>query len=262
MAWPATALRYITVLAVTGVVSLVAGPGCAQPEGEPVQAAMMVDSLPPPNFDGPDLTERPAPLATISVEPPKPSLFDAGIPRDWTPLARNVGWRWIVIHHSATPTGGAAAFDKMHRAKGWDELGYHFVIGNGTDTRDGQIEVGGRWTRQKWGAHAKTPDNQFNDFGIGVCLVGNFDAGRPSDAQMKSLARLVAHLMKTYRIAPNQVVGHSDTGRATDCPGRFMSVAQVRRMSTQALVDAGEPDPSLLELGTTAALEMQPAPNH
>ena len=33
---------------------------------------------------------------------------------------------------------------RMDQAKGWDELGYHFVIGNGTDTRDGQVEVGSR----------------------------------------------------------------------------------------------------------------------
>jgi N-acetyl-anhydromuramyl-L-alanine amidase AmpD len=224
----------------------------------------MVAALPPPNFDGPDLTERPpTAAANVALLPPAPPLVDFGaVPRDWTPLARGNGWRWIVIHHSATPTGGAAAFDKIHKAKGWDELGYHFVIGNGTDTRDGQIEVGPRWPRQKWGAHAKTPDNQFNDFGVGVCLVGNFDTTRPSEPQMKSLARLVAHLMKTYRIPPNKVVGHSDTGRATDCPGRFMSVAQVRRLSTQALADAGEVDPFLVHDDTqTAALEMHPNSN-
>ena len=32
-------------------------------------------------------------------------------------------------------------------------------IGNGSDTVDGQIEVGSRWVKQKVGAHAKTPDN-------------------------------------------------------------------------------------------------------
>src|SRR5439155_15411047 len=75
----------------------------------------------------------------------KPPTYPAGVPREWVPNVTSRPWRWIVIHHSATPTGSAAKFDRDHRAKGWDELGYHFVIGNGTETRNGQIEVGPRW---------------------------------------------------------------------------------------------------------------------
>lgn len=219
-------------------------------------ASMLVDSLPPPNFDGPDLVDPPAAPPVVSIPLLPPGDFGAAVPRDWTPFAKANAWRWIVIHHSATPTGGAAAFDKMHKAKGWDELGYHFVVGNGTDTRDGQIEVGARWPRQKWGAHAKTPDNRYNDFGIGICLVGNFDLTRPTDAQVKSVSKLIAHLMRTYRIPAERVVGHSDTGRPTECPGRMMNVAQVRRMSVQILVDAG--DAVVPDLGDTrtAAVEL------
>ena len=206
----------------------------------------MVATLPPPNFDGPDLTDvAPPPVAARpKVLPPLQGFsVSPGIPREWVPLARATNWQWIVIHHSATTTGGAALFNKEHKAKGWDELGYHFVIGNGTDTRDGQVEVGSRWPRQKWGAHAKTPDNRFNDFGIGICLVGNFDISKPSDEQMKALAKLTAYLMKTYRIPPERVVGHGDT-KATDCPGRLMNIAQVRQLSLRVLADAGDQVPS------------------
>lgn len=150
------------------------------------------------------------------------------------PTAPPRPWRWIIIHHSATSSGSAAVFDKLHRAKGWDELGYHFVIGNGTDSGDGQIEVGSRWPKQKWGAHAKTPDNRYNDFGIGICLVGNFDIERPTPRQMQSLARLTAYLMSTYHIPASNVLGHRDT-KPTDCPGRNMNVALVRRMAQQML---------------------------
>ena len=95
-------------------------------------------------------------------------------------------------------------FDKEHRAKGWDGVGYHFVIGNGTNTGDGQIEVAPRWPIQKWGAHAKTPDNRYNEYGIGICLVGNFDTARPTAKQMQSLEKLVAYLMQTYHIPAAQ----------------------------------------------------------
>ena len=230
--------------------------GCASSK-PPEPAPLMVVALPTPNFDGPNLadpTPAPTALRPRPVPPPPPDLNLS--PRDWAPLARANAWQWIVIHHSATPTGGAAAFDKMHKAKGWDELGYHFVIGNGTDTRDGQVEVGGRWSRQKWGAHAKTPDNRFNDFGIGICLVGNFDTTRPSDEQMKSLSKLVAHLMKTYRIPADRVVGHGDTGRPTECPGRWMNIAQVRQLSTRVLADAGDAIPTPSSDTQTAAVEL------
>ena len=108
----------------------------------------------------------------------------------------------------------------MHQAKGWDELGYHFVIGNGTDTGDGQIEVGPRWPKQKWGAHAKTPDNRFNELRHRHLPRRQLRhrAGRPT-RRCKSLAKLVAYLMKTYHIPADHVIGHGDT-KATDCPGR------------------------------------------
>jgi hypothetical protein len=231
--------------------------GCASPQ-QTAQTALMVDSLPPPSFEGPDLVERAPPVALVKPAPPVPD--SSPIPRDWTPLTRPNPWKWIVIHHSATTTGGAAGFDKMHKAKGWDELGYHFVVGNGTDTRDGQVEVGSRWPRQKWGAHAKTPDNRFNDFGIGICLVGNFDISKPTDAQMKSLAKLTAHLMKSYRIPADRVVGHGETGNPTVCPGRMMNIAQVRQLSTRILADAGEQVPT--GDTQTAAVELLHDSNH
>lgn len=195
------------------------------------QTTSMVE-LPAPTFGAPQIASRPPQV----VSPPpkigdKPAAPVAGVPREWIPQAAARPWKYIVIHHSATATGGAAAFDRMHRDKGWDELGYHFVIGNGTETRNGQVEVGSRWPKQKWGAHCKTPNNEYNDYGIGICLTGNFDNTRPTADQIKSLTKLVAYLMKTYHITPQNVKGHGDA-KPTDCPGRNMNVAQIRQMAT------------------------------
>jgi hypothetical protein len=172
-----------------------------------------------------------------------------GVPLGWVPPVAPRPWRWIVIHHSDTTTGGAVAFDKMHKAKGWDELGYDFVIGNGSDTGDGQIEVGSRWTKQKIGAHAKTADNRFNEYGIGICLVGNFMVERPTPAQMKSLDKLVAYLMVTYHITPDDIIRHKDT-KPTDCPGQYLNVALVRQ---QAMILAGS---GLFQRKTSTSAEL------
>jgi hypothetical protein len=173
----------------------------------------------------------------IPVAPPQARATPPNFPAAWSPRGQARPWKWIVIHHSATPAGGAARFDKEHRDQGWDELGYHFVIGNGSDTPDGLIEVGNRWTRQKHGAHAKTPDNRFNDYGIGICLVGNFETGRPSRKQMQSLANVVAYLMQRYDIPANRVIGHDDTGRSTACPGHNLEsqLALIRRAAADAV---------------------------
>lgn len=181
------------------------------------------------------------PGAHIAPVPPMPQVDlkepVAGLPAGAIPSGPHRPWRYIVIHHSATDTGGAAEFHKQHLKQGWDELGYHFVIGNGTDTRNGAVEVGPRWTKQKHGAHAKTPDNRFNEYGIGICLVGNFDNGTPSPQQMQTLTNLVASLMQRYRIPASAVIGHQDAGQATACPGTQLErqIVAIRRSAAQAI---------------------------
>lgn len=199
---------------------------------------------PQPNLSGPVVVQSapaaPAYIAPVAVNPTPARVQPApALPASWRPRTAPRNWQWIVIHHSATPNGSAAAFDRQHKQNGWDELGYHFVIGNGTNTGDGAIEVGPRWPVQKWGAHAKTPDNRYNEQGIGICLVGNFETTRPTARQMQALARLVAHLSQTYRIPPERIIGHRNTGKATECPGQYLNIAEVRRQAQQIITQQG-----------------------
>ncbi len=128
-------------------------------------------------------------------------------------------WRYIVKHHSATTSGSADSFDHYHREeKGWDRgLGYHFVIGNGYGASDGIVEVGTRWIRQIDGAHAGS--KEYNQHGIGICLVGDFDTGSPTPEQISSLVELVKELQKLCNIPPENVILHRHM-RVTHCPGR------------------------------------------
>ena len=157
------------------------------------------------------------PLRLLPVEPSMPE-HDAA----WDVAGQQRPWRWIVVHHSASRRGSAALIDNYHRnGKHWDELGYHFVIGNGSASGNGQTEVGSRWPKQKHGAHTKVgQDETYNDYGIGICLVGDFEKTRPSAEQMDGLARLVDYLAARYRIDDAHIIGHGDVDD-TKCPGRY-----------------------------------------
>ena len=135
-------------------------------------------------------------------------------------------WRSIVIHHSATSAGSAAAFDRAHRlGRGWESLGYHFVIGNGRGAGDGEIEVGPRWRMQRDGAHARG----MNDLSIGICLVGDFTRTYPTEAQMRHLVELARYLQQRFTIPKSRVHLHSEVSPSgTLCPGKHFPASAFR----------------------------------
>lgn len=160
------------------------------------------------------------PAPTRSV-PTGESFLQGWLP----PSSLEKSWTAIVIHHSGTQNGNAAIFDKWHReGNHWEGVGYDFVIGNGSNSGDGEVEVTYRWRRQVTGAHCGgTPGNWANKDGIGICLVGNFNQTQPTKTQMKSLVRLVRFLQSRYKIPKSRIYGHKSTpgaGTVTDCPGR------------------------------------------
>lgn len=224
--------------------------GCVAEQKQPTAAAELPAFRDPSQIRPAESSIRPTPVAPPEIAEAPASRKTPAPFAAWVPQTKGRAWKYIVIHHSATPDGNAAKFDREHRAKGWDELGYHFVIDNGRGGPDGRVEVGPRWPKQKWGAHAKTPDNRYNELGIGICLVGNFETGRPTPKQMQATARLVGWLMQTYNIPAKNIIGHDDT-KSTLCPGRYLSLAAVRAQAINVVagVDLGEVEDETL--GTT-----------
>jgi N-acetyl-anhydromuramyl-L-alanine amidase AmpD len=205
--------------------------GCAQPT-----YTVLTDLPVPPRELGPEepaeqacqaqTDSRPAEPVAAETQASRPSgAPQIALPEGWVPAVKEQRWRHIVVHHSATDRGGAESFDRMHRTvRGWDELGYHFVITNGNGGTDGNVEVGSRWVKQKWGAHCGgTPNNEYNDYGIGICLVGNFEDRSPSAKQLVSLDALVGFLARQYQIPPDNIIGHCQAPNAqTACPGKVL----------------------------------------
>ena len=163
------------------------------------------------------------PAGQVLVIPPIPSVQPV------VPIYPNTRWTHIVIHHTATETGNAKMIDRSHRKRGFAKgMGYHFLINNGTvGRRDGQIEIGRRWTKQLEGAHCNA--GGMNHHGIGICLVGDFTTHPPSAAQIAALAALVQQLRASYQIPVSRVIHHRDVaGKNTECPGDQFPWAEFR----------------------------------
>ena len=119
----------------------------------------------------------------------------------------------IIVHCSATPAGrdvSVAEIDRWHRARGFNEIGYHYVIG-----LDGQVHRGR--AVEKVGAHC----SGHNAESIGVCYIGGVmaDGRTPADtrtaAQRVALRQLVDMLSRRFPGAT--VHGHREFA-AKACP--------------------------------------------
>jgi N-acetylmuramoyl-L-alanine amidase len=144
-------------------------------------------------------------------------------------------WQFIVVHNSGTRQGNARVFDYYHRhvRRMQNGLAYHFVIGNGTSTGNGQVEVGDRWRRQINGGHVHS--DYLNNISLGICLVGDFNRGQPTRAQLDSCEELIRYLRdrcgKTDRGAiPVRPHREMNPPRwPTDCPGDDFPYSWFRR---------------------------------
>lgn len=117
----------------------------------------------------------------------------------------------IIIHCTATNEGvnvTAADVDRWHKQRGWQGIGYHYLI-----RINGAIEVGRG--ESEIGAHTFG----HNARSIGVCYVGGLRKGKAADTrtpeQKEKLLSLVKSLCKRF---PNaRVSGHSQWAKKA-CP--------------------------------------------
>ena len=167
-------------------------------------------------------------MSPPKIEPEPAANFD----NPWKPTAQLRDWNSIVIHHTATNQGSVESIHEAHLAREWLGIGYHFVIGNGNGMPDGEIEPTFRWREQLQGAHAGS--DEYNQHGIGIALIGNFEKEPPTPAQLAAIKRLVAVLKSEYHIDGERIIGHREV-KATACPGKLFPIALVREATITSL---------------------------
>lgn len=139
----------------------------------------------------------------------------------------------IVIHHSQTEDSGTVSWSAIRdyhaRVKGYRDIGYHV----GTELVKGHYEtiMGRDWTDT--GAHCKAGD--MNKYGIGWCVVGNYDLVVPNAILWSYLASRVAEVANLLGIHTNHIIGHREAeaaawGKAVKtCPGTKFDMDEFRR---------------------------------
>lgn len=119
----------------------------------------------------------------------------------------------IIVHCTATPEGRietVQSIRNMHKAKGWSDIGYHYLIGLNGECWEGR-------NVNLIGAHCEG----HNSNSIGVCYVGGVDKKMQAkdtrtEKQKDALVALLKDLRKLYPKA--KIYGHHDFNKGKSCP--------------------------------------------
>ena len=143
---------------------------------------------------------------------------------------------YLIIHHSGgtdadpladTSEHTAKGMELWHLGKGWDGLGYQYVIHKNGDIWKGRPE-------HRNGAHAKG----YNTKSIGICMAGNFDSTLPTESQIIALKQLLITIRDKYSITIEKIVPHRNFANKT-CYGNKLSDDWARNLIDETKHSSG-----------------------
>lgn len=147
---------------------------------------------------------------------------------------------YIVVHTAAFAGKNCDRdlIDKWHRDRGWNGIGYHYVIINDKHERlrDGTVQEGRALGSA--GAHVEG----LNQRSIGICCAGHGDVDPFTAAQQQSLIELISRLIDEYpEVTVDSIIGHREVNTlvaegfvaaqfktSKSCPGRLIDMAKIR----------------------------------
>lgn len=132
---------------------------------------------------------------------------------------------YLIIHHTGRNYDFPFFVRLRHKyLRGWDDVGYHYLIGNTRPfTKNGKLYFGR--PEEFEGAHTL----KHNKTSLGICLIGNFDKVVPSEKQLETLLFFLEQKIKQYQVPIENIRGHSEFSDVEkSCPGRFVNMNYVR----------------------------------
>ncbi|HDS09581.1 MAG TPA: N-acetylmuramoyl-L-alanine amidase [Firmicutes bacterium] len=155
----------------------------------------------------------------------KPKVIEASV---WKEILIDTGKmeklgsvKFITLHHTNSnplhPYSDKVRLNKIldfhTKARGWNDIGYHFLISPG-----GKIYEGRNIAFQ--GAHVEG----YNQGNIGIAVIGDYNVEKVSQGLNDALRYLVEKLMKRFGLSIEDLKGHRDFKEIHPgtCPGDFI----------------------------------------
>ncbi len=124
---------------------------------------------------------------------------------------------FLIVHHTQRAYDFPAFVRFRHKfLRGWEEIGYHYLVGNGKCfTEDGEMYTGRPEEMQ--GAHALG----YNNKSLAICLLGDLDREEPTEEQLVTVSLWLSEKQEQYGIPLEKIVGHRELpGVKKSCPER------------------------------------------
>lgn len=126
----------------------------------------------------------------------------------------------VIIHCSATKPGmdiGVKEIREWHKARGWQDIGYHYVIRRDGKIEDGRDLDGDGNIFEEVGAHTVG----YNKNSIGICMVGGINDSGAAHAnftkeQWATLPRLLRMIKAQFPAVT--IHGHNEFNAGKACP--------------------------------------------
>ncbi|MEM1177451.1 MAG: peptidoglycan recognition family protein [Acidobacteriota bacterium] len=126
----------------------------------------------------------------------------------------------VVVHHAAAETSDYRSIRRAHHGRGWWEIGYHFVLSNGsTDIPFGHLYATRRYALGLWSVATRSP--RFNLTALHLCAVGNYETAPVPGRLQGALGHALQEIMRRHRIPPERILLHRDCS-ASACPGQHI----------------------------------------
>lgn len=133
----------------------------------------------------------------------------------------------LMVHHTVTASNLTVDdIRKLHLARGFTDIGYHYLIQRDSTGR-GHLKVGRPDTQP--GAHC--PAGGYNKTAIGMSVIGCFHPGYPFSERLvpdtplyNDIVGAAAHLCEKYHIPADSehILYHRDA-KPTACPGAWFA---------------------------------------
>jgi len=126
----------------------------------------------------------------------------------------------LTLHHTAgSTTDTVESIRKIHKAKGWGDIGYNFVL----EIKNGKGYLKSGRDTKYIGAHAGV--EYYNKYYLSIVIPGNYSKYTLPSEIYNDLINAICHIMKKYDL--KKLNGHREI-KATECPGSKINMDKIR----------------------------------